>query len=78
MVWSGGVDGVDLMERGTPEQVTAEVHRHIMETGALNTGGMLIASSSEINPTVKPENFRAMVEAADTIRDIRKGNNPPI
>ena len=32
MVWSGGVDGVDLMERGTPGQVRAEVLRHIRET----------------------------------------------
>ena len=68
MVWAGGVDGVDLMEMGNPEQVKATVHRHICETDALNRGGMLVASSSEINPMVKPENFRAMVEAADDIR----------
>ena len=35
-VWLGGVDGVDLMENGTPEQVRKEVHRHITETGALS------------------------------------------
>jgi len=64
MVWAGGVDGVDLLERGTPEQVKAEVARHIRETSALENGGMLIASSSEINPAVKPENFKAMVEAS--------------
>jgi len=63
MVWAGGVDGVDLMERGTPEQVKAEVRRHIRETRALQTGGMFVASSSEINPPIPPENFRAMVEA---------------
>ena len=63
MVWAGGVDGVDLMERGTPDQVRAEVHRHIRETDALTTGGMFVASSSEINPPIKPENFQAMVEA---------------
>lgn len=63
MVWAGGVDGVDLMERGTPEQVKAEVLRHIRETRALDTGGMFVASSSEINPPIPPENFRAMVEA---------------
>ena len=55
--------GVDLMERGTPEQVRAEVRRHIRETGALETGGMFVASSSEINPPIPPENFRAMVAA---------------
>jgi len=68
ITWSGGVDGVDLLERGTPEQVRAEVGRHIKETNALKTGGMIIASSSEINPPVKPENFQAMIQAADFYR----------
>ncbi len=67
MVWAGGVDGVDLMERGTPEEVKAEVRRHIFETDALNTGGMFVASSSEINPPILPENFRAMVEAVGEV-----------
>jgi hypothetical protein len=62
-VWAGGVDGVDLMERGAPAQVAAEVRRHITETNALQTGGMFVGSSSEINPPIKPENYRAMVEA---------------
>ena len=64
MVWAGGVDGVDLMERGTPREVRAVVERQIRETNALATGGMFVASSSEINPPIPPENFRAMVEAA--------------
>jgi hypothetical protein len=72
MTWAGGVDGVDLLERGTPEQVYAEVKRHIAETDAVNTGGMLIASSSEINPPVKPENFCAMIESADRYRNLRR------
>ena len=63
MVWSGGVDGVDLMERGTPEQVGKEVRRHILETNALQTGGMFVGTSSEVNPPIKPENYRAMIEA---------------
>ena len=63
MSWSGGVDGVELMEHGTPWQVKEEVHRQIEETRALSEGGVFIASSSEINPTIPPENFRAMVEA---------------
>lgn len=69
LVWAGGVDGVDLMERGSPDEVRETVLRHIKETNALKAGGMLLATSSEINPTVKPENFRAMVEAADLIRN---------
>jgi len=63
LVWSGGVDGVDLLERGTPQQVKAEVRRQILATNALQTGGMFVASSSEINPPIPPANFRAMVEA---------------
>lgn len=67
MVWAGGVDGVDLLERGTSAQVKAEVQRHIRETNVLKTGGMFVASSSEINPPIPPENFRAMVEAVGEI-----------
>jgi uroporphyrinogen decarboxylase len=66
-VWAGGVDGVDLMERGTPEQVRREVHRQILGTDALHAGGLFIDTSSEINPPIKPENFRAMVEAVGEI-----------
>jgi hypothetical protein len=61
--WAGGVDGVDLMERGAPEQVRREVRRQIIETDALRTGGLFIDTSSEINPLVRPENFAAMVAA---------------
>jgi uroporphyrinogen decarboxylase len=68
-VWAGGVDGVDLMERGTPEQVRREVHRIILETDALHKGGIFVDSSSEINPPIKPENFQVMVEAAGEIRN---------
>ena len=68
LVWAGGVDGVDLLERGTPAEVRAEVRRHILETRALETGGMFVASSSEINPPIPPENFRAMVEAVGEAR----------
>jgi hypothetical protein len=61
--WAGGVDGVDLMERGTPQQVHSEVRRQILETNALHKGGIFIDTSSEINPPIKPENYRAMIEA---------------
>ena len=69
-VWMGGVDGVDLMENGTPQAVRAEVHRQIKETNAFNTGGLFVASSSEINPPIPPENFKAMVDA------VGECNNP--
>lgn len=64
MIWAGGLDGVDLMEGGAPEQVRKEVIRHITETDVLHAGGMFLASSSEINPPIKPENFKAMIDAA--------------
>ena len=66
---AGGLGGRrrphDLIERGSPEQVRAAVHRHILATNALQTGGMFVASSSEINPPIKPENFRILVEAVE-------------
>ena len=68
-VLAGGLDGVELMEYGTPEQVRDEVYRHIRQTNVLQTGGMFLATSAEINPPVRPENFRAMVEAAGEIRN---------
>lgn len=69
MVWAGGLDGVDLMERGTPEQVKAEAARQITGTDVLQAGGMFLGSSSEINPTIKPENFKAMIDAAGEYRN---------
>jgi hypothetical protein len=68
-VWAGGVDGVDLMERGTPQEVAAEVRRQIEQTDALSTGGVFIGSSSEINPGIKPENLRAMIRAVAEARN---------
>lgn len=73
VVWAGGVDGVDLLERGTPTQVRAEVRRQILATRALETGGMIVASSSEINPPIPPENFRAMIEAVGELRRVEVG-----
>lgn len=69
MVWAGGVDGVDLMERGTPRDVRQEIRRHILETDALNTGGMFVASSSEINPPIPVENFKAMLDAVGELKN---------
>jgi uroporphyrinogen decarboxylase len=63
LVWAGGVDGVALMERGSPEQVRQEVRRQILESGVLRSGGMLVATSSEINPLIPAENFLALVQA---------------
>lgn len=63
MLWAGGLDGVDLMEKGSTKKVAQEVKRQIQETDALRTGGLFVATSSEINPTIPAENFLAMVAA---------------
>ncbi len=63
LVWAGGIDGIDLMERGIPDQVRREVHRVILESDALHNGGIFIDTSSEINPPIKPENYKAMIDA---------------
>jgi hypothetical protein len=69
LVWAGGIDGIDLMERGMPEEVRREVHRVILETGVLHNGGVFIDTSSEINPLIKPENYKAMIDAVGEIRN---------
>jgi uroporphyrinogen decarboxylase len=48
-----------------PFATRAEVIEAVKETiakGAVN-GGFILASSNSIHPAVKPENYRAMVEA---------------
>jgi uroporphyrinogen decarboxylase len=67
LVWAGGIDGVDLMEGGTPEQVRREVRTTILETGALQSGGIFVGTSSEVNPLVRPENFKAMVDSVGEV-----------
>jgi len=68
-IWVCGVDGANLMTFGTPAEVETEVRRQIDQTEALRTGGLFIGSSSEINPPIPPENFRAMVDAARSARN---------
>ena len=69
VIWAGGVDGVRTMEFGTPADVREEVLRIIDETEALTRGGILIDSSSEINPTIPVAAFEAMVNAVDERRN---------
>jgi uroporphyrinogen decarboxylase len=69
LVWAGGIDGVELMERGTPDQVRQAVRRTILETNVLFSGGMFVGTSSEINPLIMPENFKAMIDAVGEVRN---------
>ena len=68
-IWAGGIDGVDLMERGTPEQVYNDVQRIISATGVLERGGIFMGTSSEINLPISADNFTAMVTAVSEMRN---------
>ena len=67
--WAGGVDGTNIMERGTAEETAEEVRSVINGTDVLNSGGIFLGTASEINPPIKPGNFLAMLETADEIRN---------
>lgn len=69
LIWAGGVDGVDTMEAGSPDDVRKEVHKIIKETNAINEGGIFIDTSSEINPPIPAKNYKAMIDAVNDIRN---------
>jgi len=56
---SGGVD-VDLLSRGTPDEVRALVRKHIAEVGP--EGAWCAGSSNSVPEYVPVENYRVMVE----------------
>jgi len=58
---AGNVDCGELLSRGTPEEVVEAVKETIAKAAV--GGGHILASSNSIHPAVKPENYRAMVEA---------------
>jgi len=74
LVWAGGVNGIDLLERGTSYQVKAEAQRYIWETKTLEKGCIFVASSSAITPPIPPANFRAMVER---VWECKRGSGAP-
>ncbi len=57
----GNVDCGELLSRGTPGQVVEAVKETIAKGSP--GGGHILASSNSIHPAVKPENYRAMVDA---------------
>jgi uroporphyrinogen decarboxylase len=59
---AGNVDCSHLLPYGTTDDVIEAVKETLAKGGA--DGGLVLASSNSIHPTVKPENYRAMVEAA--------------
>jgi uroporphyrinogen decarboxylase len=58
----GNVDCSFVLNRGTVEEVEEAVKETIAK--ASPGGGHILASSNSIHPAVKPENYKAMVEAA--------------
>lgn len=58
---AGNVDCGELLSRGTPEQVVEAVKETLAKAAV--GGGHILTSSNSIHPAVKPENYRAMVEA---------------
>jgi uroporphyrinogen decarboxylase len=58
----GNIDCTGALCDGTPEEVSAEV-RQCLREGAPG-GGLILSSSNTIHRGVRPENFRAMLEAA--------------
>ncbi len=56
----GNIDCTGHLCDGTPEQVKEEVRLCIKKGGP---GGLIVSSSNTIHRGVKPENFRAMIEA---------------
>ena len=62
MALVGNLDCTDLLPNATPEEVEDAVKETIAK-GAPG-GGYILASSNSIHPAVRPENYRAMVEAA--------------
>ncbi len=58
---AGNVDCGELLSRGTVKEVVEAVKETIAKAAV--GGGHILASSNSIHPAVKPENYRAMVEA---------------
>jgi uroporphyrinogen decarboxylase len=59
----GGIDTVNIVWRGTPEDVDRAV-REAIEAAALPEGGYILGTSDSITEETPPENFRAFFDAA--------------
>jgi len=59
----GNIDCGELLSRGSPEEVEKVVKETI--EAAAPGGGYILSSSNEIHAAVRPENFRAMLQAAE-------------
>ncbi len=57
----GNID-VDLLLRGTPEEIEEDTKKHLRELGP--GGGYVLGSSNSIHRTIRAENYRAMLDTA--------------
>jgi uroporphyrinogen decarboxylase len=62
LCFHGGIDMQELLPRGTPAQVEAEVRRYCEVIGA--GGGYILAPAHLFQPDVTPENIMALYQAA--------------
>jgi uroporphyrinogen decarboxylase len=56
----GNIDCVKTLCTGTPEEVKAEVRQALADAGP---SGLILSSSNTVHRGVKPENYRAMLDA---------------
>lgn len=59
---NGGIDTVNVMWRGTPEDVDQSV-REAIEAAVLPAGGYIVGTSDSITEEAPPENFGALFQA---------------
>ena len=57
----GNVDTIELLAKGTPQQIEDYVKKEIKIVGP--GGGLIIASSHSINPAISSETYRTMIES---------------
>jgi uroporphyrinogen decarboxylase len=58
----GNINAIDLIRRGTPEQIIKECKRCI-DIAADEDGGYILAPSGAFIPGTPPENIQALIDA---------------
>ncbi len=64
MCFVGNIDLAGVLSFGTPDEVIEDIKKHIDKLAS--GGGYVVASSHSITNDVPPENYLAMIEAAQT------------
>jgi uroporphyrinogen decarboxylase len=61
----GGIDNLQVLPNGTPDDVRAEVKRRVEDLGS--NGGYVLAAVHNIQPDVPPENVAALFDAVGSL-----------